>query len=219
MIERIKYDVRSFPFRTYVEKFLEFNDLERIHEQFMFKGRLTSSMGNIPDQGQYLHKKFYSEMDSDPSFKFLYDEFIKKIVAPHFSQILFQKYPTFRVHQPDNICVFKWHKDSDFNHSPKELNIFMPITHAYDTNTIWAESEEGSEEYAPIEANYGEIVIWKGAVLKHGNKINVTSMTRISFDFRILELSDYIHEANKASVSKGNKFVRGDYFDNETLPY
>ena len=155
-------------------------------------------------------------MDSDPDQKFvsLYRRFIKEFIRPTYSQdILFQKFPTFRVHQPDNIAVFGWHKDKDYNHHPKETNYYLPITKAFDTNTFWYEHEEGKEEYCPMEADYGEIIGWDGANCRHGNKPNTTGQTRISFDFRILKQSDYEKVTPKTSVTQGTKFEIGAYYD------
>ena len=209
------YDTSVYPFREKVESYLQEDNLEYIHNKHAFSGLLTNSDGKTPDQGQFLHRKFYDAMDKDPSFKSLYDSMIKNIIKPMFKDepILFQKFPTFRVHQPSNICVFDWHRDKDFNHSENEINIFLPITKAYGTNTIWAESEESKHDFAPIEASYGEIVRWRGSVLKHGNKLNKTEQTRVSFDFRIIRLSDYNEHNAQQSITTSTTLKRGEYFD------
>tara|TARA_R110000744_G_scaffold85265_2_gene166653 strand:- start:8206 stop:8862 length:657 start_codon:yes stop_codon:yes gene_type:complete len=217
MFKIIKFNTNKYNFRELVENYLDFQDLENIHSNYPFDGMLTNSEGTNPDQGQSLHKKFYEGMDSDKNFKSLYDDFIENIVAQNFGEIIFQKFPTFRVHQPKNICVFEWHKDCDFNHSRNETNIYMPITEAFDTNTFWSESEEGKEDFLPVEADYGEIVIWKGSILKHGNKINTTGKTRVSFDFRVMLLEDYNETEAQESLTKSNKFTMGNYFDERSL--
>ena len=90
-------------------------------------------------------------------------------------KIVFQKIPTFRVQLVGNLGVFEFHKDKDYNHGEDEVNFFLPITDAYSNNTIWTESEEDKGDYKPMDVNYGEIVMWDGANLSHGNKINNTS--------------------------------------------
>lgn len=207
-----------YDFRSLIQDYLSIADLESVHTKFNFDNILTNVSGRASDQGQFLHKLFYDKMDNDPSFKNLYDSFIKAVVLPIFGEpIIFQKFPTFRVHQPNNICVFEWHKDREFNHDERETNIFMPITKSYDTNTIWAESEDGKEDFSPICADYGEIVSWDGANLTHGNKTNETEQTRISFDFRIMKLKDYDEAEAKESITKKIRFVTGEYFDERVI--
>ena len=212
------YDTVLYPFRESVERYLEYCDLEHIHNDHRFSGLLTNAAGKHSDQGQFLHRKFYDGMDRDSIFKPMYDSLIQDVVAPIFNEpILFQKFPTFRIHQPNNICVFEWHRDKDFNHSENEINVFLPITKAYGTNTIWAESEEDKEDFTPIEASYGEMVIWKGSVLKHGNQMNDTGQTRVSFDFRIIRLSDYDEYSAQKSITTATVFTRGEYFDEKAV--
>ena len=62
-----------------------------------------------------------------------------------------------------------------------------------------------------MNTNVGEFVKWDGANLKHGNKINDTGNTRVSFDFRVMPLSKY-KDNNRESVSVNTKMKIGDYF-------
>ena len=114
--------------------------------------------------------------------------------------MVYQTKPTFRVQAPNNIAVAQWHKDKAYNHSCKEVNIFLPLTNAYDTNTIWAESEEDKGDYAPMEAKIGEYYIWNGANLLHGNKENITGVSRVSVDFRLIELSDFNYDGTSVTT-------------------
>lgn len=213
-MKKIQYDPKKFNFRNKVREYLNFNDLENIHKFDTFEGILTDANGGNSDQGQTLHRKFYDEMDADPSFKELYNAFISSVIKPQFNApIIFQKYPTFRIHQPNNICVFDWHKDKEFNHYPTEVNIFLPITNAYGNNTVWSESQEDKADFNPLEADYGEIFIWNGANLKHGNKINDTEISRISFDFRIILKDDYDKVDLNSSLTKGKLLKIGEYFE------
>ncbi len=209
-IIKYKYDTKSFDFRSVVEKYLEFKNLEKIHQKYKFGEILKFKT----DQNKHLHRKFYDAMDKDINFTKLYKKFIKEIILPNYEEeIIVQKFPTFRVHQPENLAVFAWHRDRDFNHNPKEINFYLPITKAYATNTFWYETEENKKDYMPMEADFGEVIAWPGANLEHGNKINDTGDTRISFDFRILKLSDYSKEKVKQSLTKGKQFKIGEYFD------
>ena len=46
----------------------------------------------------------------------------------------------------------------------------------------------------------------------HGNKPNVSEITRMSFDFRIVPLSKYDPEHTLTSESNSNKFIVGEYY-------
>ena len=85
-------------------------------------------------------------------------------------EIIYQKIPTFRVHLKDNQAVGEWHRDRDYNHGKSEINIWLPFTDAYDTNTIWIESEEDKNDFKPYNVSYGEVLVFNGANLIHGNK-------------------------------------------------
>ena len=104
-------------------------------------------------------------------------------MLPKFGEdILYQKIPTFRAQVPNNISVAEFHKDKSYSHNPREVNVFLPITIAKDTSTIWVESQEDLGDYKPMNAEYGEYYIWNGSNFKHGNKINDTGMTRFSVE-------------------------------------
>ena len=206
----INYDTNKFDFRSKIKQYLDFEELNKIHETYKFEDILKKGT----DQNQVLHRKFYDGMDEDSGFSKMYLSFIEEVIAPRYDgQILFQKFPTFRVHQPSNIGTFGWHKDSDYNHNENEVNYYMPMTKAYDTNTVWRESSPGKEDYSPSTLNYGELLEWDGANCVHGTKINETEDTRMSFDFRILTLENYKKSDPKTSISKGKKFEIGHYFD------
>tara|TARA_Y100001963_G_scaffold151718_1_gene235113 strand:- start:952 stop:1590 length:639 start_codon:yes stop_codon:yes gene_type:complete len=210
MSSKIFYNIEDYPFRVLVEKYLDFKNLEKIHDKYNFEETLLSGT----DQNRHLHKKFYSSMDKDGEFVSLYRQFIKDEILPFFDEdMIFQKYPTFRVHQPNNIAVFAFHRDRDYNHNKNEINFYLPITKAFGTNTFWYETKEGEKDHKPMEADYGEVVMWNGANLEHGNKKNETGQTRISFDFRLLSKRKYMNSEIKISKSKGKKLELGDYFD------
>ena len=212
-MHKCTYDTAEYPFREIVEEYMDTQNLEELHISDKFEKQLTSSQGDYGDQKQQLHRRFYNRMDEDPSFIDLYKSFVKDVVSDLFEEELYyQEFPTFRIHQPDNICVFDWHRDMDFGHSPHEINIFMPITEAYGNNTIWAETEEGKKDYMPMNTEYGEIVVWNGAKLTHGNKNNDTGQTRVSFDFRVLEKSKFNEDQVEKSLTQGVSFSPGSYF-------
>lgn len=202
---KISYDVQEFPFREVIEEVLGTKFIEKIHLEEEYEVFVKGT-----DQSTTWHRRYYSNLD-----KFLphYEKFIYEVIRPQFQEeIVYQKVPTFRTQLVNNLGVFSFHKDRDYQHNQEELNFFLPITDAYSTNTIWVESEEDKADYAPITALYGETVMWNGCHLSHGNKLNNTSNTRISVDFRVIPISKYQEDPNTGSIYTKMKFAIGDYY-------
>ena len=63
--------------------------------------------------------------------------------------------------------------------------------------------------------NYGEILKFDGANLLHGNKINKTGKSRISFDFRVLKKSDYDKDNSliKKSITQNKSRTIGENWE------
>ena len=128
-MKRLPYDTTTFPFKDVVQDYLKHTNLPLIHEDHRFDKTLVHGT----DQSQPLHRAFYDGMDGDINqiFTNLYRRFIKDVISPSYDYpIIFQRFPTFRVHQPSNIAVFGWHRDRDYNHNRQEINYFLPITSA-----------------------------------------------------------------------------------------
>ena len=168
------------------------------------------------DQNTNWHKIFYAWART-PEFKNMYTSFIYDVVKPLYNEpIVFQTIPTFRIAYPNNIAVGEWHKDKHYRNGEwaamvKEDNFYLPFTDAYDTNTIWVESEEDKGDYTPINCNYGECVQWDGCNLSHGNKINLTGKARVSMDFRVIRHSNYL-PSDHGSINTRVKFQIGEYY-------
>lgn len=212
----INYKTELYPFRDLVKSALNVENLSLIHlsPDFTYLNKFKREN----DQSTHYHKQFYSLSRSE-NFQNVYTAFIKEVVKPLFTdnEIVYQKIPTFRLHFPNNIAVGEYHRDrnyrdADWAKKVSEMNFFLPITDAYDTNTIWVESEEGKEDFAPINAEYGQTVMWDGSNLLHGNKTNNEKTTRISFDFRVMKFSNYI-PSQKGSINMNSAFAIGGYYE------
>ena len=115
------------------------------------------------------------------------------------------------------MSVGEFHKDKHYRNvewaeKVKETNYYLPLTKAYDTNTIWAETEEDKGDYKPFDSDYGECIEWAATNLKHGNKDNLTFNTRVSFDFRIIPKSRYI-ESEHLTINTKIRFGIGGYYE------
>ena len=217
-MNKINYDNFLFDFRSIIfdwfdsEGILPPGGLERLH---FHKSYDLFKREN--DQSTVWHKCFYGKIREDDTFDRLYVDFLHQHIKPRFDEeIVYQKIPTFRVHLPGNISVGEFHKDRHYRNEEwaervQELNYFMPLTKAYGTNTIWAETEEDLGDFQEIRGNYGECVEWDATKLTHGNKQNITSVTRVSFDFRVIPKSRYI-ESNHLTINTKIPFGIGGYY-------
>lgn len=206
---KVKYNTAKFPFAPLLNKLFNSDSLSEINEDREIFSRER-------DQSTQFHKLYYKWARTD-EFIGLYDKFILNVIKPLYNEkIVYQSIPTFRICYPNNIAVGEFHKDKyyrDVNWAEqvKEDNFFLPFTKAFDTNTVWVESEEDKGDYAPIECNYGELVQWDGSNLAHGNKVNKTGKCRVSVDFRVMKYSNYI-PSNHGSINTQTKFQIGDYY-------
>ena len=208
--EKYSYNLDEYNFRQEIEKMFGTDQLERIHE---IEDCDFGILDMETDQTTYLHKKFYEKVE-ETNFLNDYKKFLKDVILPHFNEdLLYQKIPTFRIQVPDNISVAEFHNDKSYSHSPDEVNIFLPITEAKETYTIWSESQENLGDYSPMNAEYGEYYIWDGANLKHGNKINESNISRFSVDFRVLPYSKYDENNMQETITTKIKLKLGSYFD------
>ena len=150
--------------------------------------------------------------------KFLntYKDFVYYLSSTIFKQeLVYQRKPTLRIHFPENKAVGDFHKDREYNHPIEEINIWVPVTSAFNTNTIWIESAFDKKDYSPMNLNFGQGLIFDSG-LNHGNKINVENLTRLSFDFRVIPLSKWKGiEGRKPNFSADQhlKFALNEYYD------
>lgn len=211
----IEYDIKKYRFEEDLQKVFSVSDISMLHIQrpdLLPDKKLTFENESKTD----FHTAFYGALREgklgDLEKKYL--EFIKNEIRPFFSDSLaIQAFPTFRVHLPNDQAIHKWHYDSDSDHQHPEweINIFIPITNAFDTQTLWLESVPGLRDFSPINLKYGQYVFFDGNRSMHGNKINVTTKCRVSFDFRVLPI-EKLPANNLSSITSGRKFSIGDYY-------
>lgn len=210
LTHKICYDKENFNFRKLVEEHYETQDLEHLDK--ILDAEVPFFKDKTFDQSTNLHKHFYKIYDEE-KFLNMYKKLLKEVIQPSYGEsLVFQAKPTFRVHLPNNVAVGEWHKDGDYNHQRSEINYWMPFTRAFDNNTIWIETEEDKGDYQPYNVEHGEILVFNGSYLKHGNKPNDTGVCRLSVDFRIIPYSQYKELQDESSNLK-LKFQIGSYYD------
>jgi hypothetical protein len=203
----LNYDVKVWLFREAIQNILGESELELLHEKVSY-----DKFERKTDQSTHWHKKYY---DNNGKFLRIYKEFVRDYVKklyPEEEYIVYQKIPTFRVHLKNNLSVGEFHRDRDYSHGRNELNFHLPFTATNKSNSIWVESEEDKEDYQPQMLKYGQILLFDGANLKHGNKVNDSEETRVSVDFRVIPFSEYV-DSDSESINTHIKFKIGGYFD------
>ena len=63
-----------------------------------------------------------------------------------------------------------------------------------------------------MDCDYGDCIEWDASNLMHGNKDNITSNTRVSFDFRVIPKSRYI-ESDHLTINTKIRFGIGGYYE------
>ena len=219
MNKTYNFNINKFNFHNLVENLFQ-NELSSLHKKKKNEYKLFTEVGK--DSSTEFHNIFYQKLNSDWfEIHNLYDQFLRDIINPILRDItgeqefVYQKFPTFRVHLPNNVAVSEFHMDSQdgYNHPEGEINFVIPLTKMYDTNSIWAESSPGKNDIQPFKLELGELLCWNFNKCLHGNKVNITDHTRVSMDFRILPMSKYkkINTENGSATTK-NKFQIGSYY-------
>lgn len=205
-MDKYSYDSSMYNIKELILGILEVDNLELLgqdkeHELYD---------DPINDQSSEYHRKYYKNVTDE--FLEVYDKLASEIGEKIFpdSKVAYQRKPTFRVHLKNNLAVGEFHKDKSYSHSTNEKNVFLPLTPAYGNNTIWVESEEDKGDYTPMNCDCGQYVVWDGANLTHGNKLNNTTGTRVSIDFRFIKMEDM--EDTGKSVTTGTPMVLGRYW-------
>ena len=219
----------------YKEKYNFNDDLNNIHK-LLDNDSITEIQKNyyknIPifgknDRKSFLVQDFHEYYDLNDIIKCKYIDFIKKYVKPIFNndEILYQTTPNIRFHLPNctnigkkdsdpNSEVIGLHCDSEFNHPESEINIILPITDMYDTNSIYFNNIDNSlnyKDYNNLNIKKNQIYLGYFNKINHYNCINKTNKTRVSFDFRIIPKFMY-NNSNKESVTHNVKFKIGEYY-------
>ena len=168
------------------------------------------------DQRTHWHSLFYDGFDY---WQWMYRSFICNVIAKlFFEPFYYQAIPTLRVHLPQNLAVGEFHTDRDYGHPEGEVTFWVPLTPAFDTNSIWIERNQGKGDFEAVAAEPGSIVIFDAAHRKHGNLVNETGRTRVSFDFRCLLVREYVDcVIPKRSINSRLAFAPGEYYAAQAL--
>jgi hypothetical protein len=204
---KISYDTQQFPFKEIVCDMLNVSDLKLLHQYQNYHCLVREK-----DQSTIWHKLYYQKFNE--KFYSTYLNLITELKSRfEYTEIIYQKIPTVRIQLANgNVAVGEWHKDKSYNHGVSEVNFWMPFVDTNEYNTIWMESKEDKKDYKPHTVKYGEILVFNGASLFHGNKKNISEETRVSVDFRLVDPTKFIPNS-AGSINMNTKFDIGGYFE------
>lgn len=216
------YDKSLYGFDEMLKNLFEVPSLELIH--LFHKDKISDE--NIQwkqESDGIIHQIFYSKLNlREPggSWKEMidsYDLFVKNEIKNKLNknvEYLMQQFPSFRVQFPNSQAIHKWHfdSDSDHGHPTGEINIQIPLTIMYDTSATWIEPVPGMGTFIPMNMFPGQFSIFNGNKCTHGNKVNITGLTRVSFDFRIIPKNTLEAQVPNKSATFGMKFSNGGYY-------
>lgn len=208
--ETYNYVISKHPFIKFFKDLFNTENLEELHLKSKDYNEVKDylDLGHLNDRDTDLHKIFYNEIKTNNAFKKLYCLFIKDIYSHFFPEeeiIIYQSYPSVRFQFMESV-VIPPHKDSDHlsNHPLGEKNFIIPITEMSKTRTIIIESEPDKKDFTPITLNPGDLFFFNGNTCTHYNEKNKENKLRISLDFRIILLKDYLKYLNKNEIIASN---------------
>lgn len=180
------YDTVRWPLRPAVAAFFGTDSLEQLHHDQRWNPhaedlRLPSNQitRNSWNASKTLREAVSPE--TTPLLHSLTRDLISQFVGPIRSV---QPLPMMRVNFHGSRAILRFHRDVEYGQSPSTINIWLPVTRVYGSNSMYVECRSNAGEFEPVELEYGQALLFYGTDLLHGTLDNVSGGTRISFDFR-----------------------------------
>jgi len=173
-----RYDTVRFGVRRLVENFFGTADLEHLHETPWFEGPGT------PKKRSLAVGREARAAIAEPAAVMLRDliyEHIATFIGPIISH---QTDAMLRVNFAGSRAVLRFHRDSEYGEQPNQMNVWIPITRVFGSNSMYLESTKFASDFTPVTLDYGQAIIFRGYDLLHGNLDNRSGSTRISYDLR-----------------------------------
>ena len=193
--------------------------LERQPEEYTKTRFHRSNVGGRTLFAKRYHDALNNKTQDMEEFQTLYETVLRKHCAPNVGlekgcgeTLLYQRYPTLRVMYPDiGKSIGKVHKDADYHHQEAEINFWVPFVdlslEGNESACLYAESTPGKQDYHPFNCGLGEFVKFWGNQVTHYTVENLSKITRVSIDFRVIRLCDFdSNSAGKTSVFRRNEY-------------
>lgn len=183
-----RYELREFLERTYGAPI---ETLQSLSSDFN-----TRETGTLQDVESDLHKTFYRTIKSSPEFKIIYTRIIRDIFHQFFPDepaLIYQSFPSIRFQFVGNTCVPPHYDSDDIGRHPLgERNFLIPLTKMFRTTRLFIETSPGANDAQGIDLDYGDLFFFNGNRCMHHNVTNQEDYMRISFDFRVITVRDYL---------------------------
>ena len=135
---------------------------------------------------------------------------------PDEDEIVYQAYPNIRFNMPGLVGVLA-HKDSDefFRGDPcpcpscppshpdqllkrtaqikGTVSFLLTFTKMCCTNCMYIESEPDKGDFQPVNMKPNQLLHFNGNECVHLNHMNITKDSRVSMDFRLITMSNYLN--------------------------
>jgi hypothetical protein len=168
------------------------------------------------DNSTDTHQRFYGQHQHQQA---LYDDLCRRVIEEIGERCYVQRIPTYRFGVPGNRWVGNFHRDSDFGHSRYELNAICALTPMAGSAALHVEQTTGARDFAPMELQTGELILFDHIDRLHGCPINREGVSVASVDFRFVPVR-FAQEAFRSeatSINTGTAFLPGHYFTAEPL--
>lgn len=166
------------------------------------------------DNNTETHQRFYRQHSEQ---QFLYQALCRRVIRTIGESCYIQRIPTYRFGLPGNRWVGNFHRDSDFGHSCYELNAICALTPMVGSSALHVEQMDGSREFAPLELQTGDLILFDHIDRLHGCPINREGVSVASIDFRFVpaRFAKEAFRSQEISINTGTAFLPGHYFSLE----
>lgn len=178
-------------------------------EVSLFDNKL-SSLHNFVDIQQIndLRLKIFNSINSELEWENLVLEICEdELTKKHGRDLLVQSKINLSIQMPkDQTSILPIHTDSSSADSPFQTNIWIPLTDAFETNSMFILDKNQTIDFANkvvnngikefhgsnfqirkedfVNLNFGQVLLFNPTIL-HGNVLNETNKTRVSLNLRV----------------------------------
>jgi hypothetical protein len=180
------YDTVRWNFRALVSDFFGTDNLEQLHLFPQFNPRNTTNP--LPNyeitQNSWAINKILKAAVA-PLAEQLFRSLLYEYVATFFFPIFgYQSLAGMCVNFHGSKAVLRFHADAEYGQRLESINLWLPVTKVWGSNSMYLESDVGRADFTPLQLEYGQACIFHGGELVHGTVDNDSGSTRISYDIR-----------------------------------
>lgn len=206
---KLSYDIASFDFQSLLREMFscpEGVSLDNLHDAVwppeyeacppLHKGMLLANLPVSQDKSKAKRKREWAASPAYLRFLQMYKAFVLDEILPAIAvaagietqafEAVVQSIPVIRVVMPSPHYATVMHRDSEYGHVAGEINIWVPLSQVFGSNSLFVESFPDRGDFHPLEGSMGDAFVWWGNQCRHYAEANQTNATRVSFDFRLI---------------------------------